>query len=1765
MSWFGDVGNFFKNTWENITPWEEEREKKRKQTERAKQPSQPNATPKPKPTDILNHNNNQTNNFLNPFEPKQNQNNPFNLNFTANKTKVDDLTTQVNGQTVAKAPQPDKKVTDKIPGYNVMSPDAQKRAVANLPNSTEAKLERVKSQIDANKKKQKNTKKSAEVLGNIPVVSTGANLATWLTSLAGKATGNKEMEERASNARNMINLGMTNKEIEDLDDEQEGKIRTVGNIVSALSPLDIFGATSLLKAPIIAGGKQALKEGIKSEAGKEILKDSLKETGKQYGKHVAAGAAIGGAIDPALQAYIKDGQVDWSSVPSSMLQGGLWAAAIPEFAGKARLTTKMARGGVLTSDDSSAINKALNEAEDATKSYAPLDENTKTKVATLEEQSKKTPQPEGTTRLYQGTVNGTPSPNYFDNINQLSNYVNGRDDELRFIDVPTSQAQRVAGKKGEAGVYEIKEPELNQQLTNNKNEMEAPVTKAQEQVADQKAQQAEQNSVKQGGMDYDDMMARLQQRRETGQPAEDTRAGSIQKEAPIDYSDAGLEQRLGATGLSQADVNNLTTQYGMTKQEWQVLLNRVGDMSKANSKPAVIASELQKMRSEPMHGQTKAALNNNVTQTEGGAVVDTPVGKTNTETGETIDETPELTATKPLQEAIARATAIVEDLDESVRKMGLDPEDLRRKKQAANRGEYEMTDIEQAASVIHTQRLNEARQVLADAGLEFDGSQMHYTPQVREGEAGLPSTREELTNFGYGNKRQNAIPLDELDYSNLAEIDYIVKAENKDLVIADSIQRAAEVDGRPVTPESVQAATKQTMDLQNKIGEAKGSEKVVKNDTVSDLNQIGKNEGYTQELNPTKAGMISQEPREMLTRAGLYDRGFVQYDNAAGYANEFTKQVIDNNIPPQQLAEALTQSIRKAMPDAEQSTVNEAVEGTMRRIENRKLEGQDIMPQVMGAFRSVSKAELFRIGKTTSFSDKKMQAVVNEQMNARLLQDNYSKNFAQKFDSFIAQRINASLRGMNVVSAAFELGDVANILSNYGVKNIKNAKFGFGKVDGDPLGMSKRYGEADPHFLSSDLPQVSKLNEVWSDESTNILQKIKRSYDTGENKLLIFRYVEQYKTELFFRQADNYWRGRGLEGSELVNQVQKDYLDTMLPNKIVTANRIIGKMPKSLTQYLNWSVQATKRLGRTIGGGNEAGVFRDMSRGSRIARGVSTELVPKVAAAAVLGVPIQQILGMRDWTGATDGDFSGIDEEDKTALDNVMSYVGMSPALGFVSNLYYAGRREGEAIEDSEKGNPNWLGEALSAESTKLIPFYTQIKKSLGVQDAVDEGFFENQDGRVQFDAPDAGSLSHLLGLVTGKTYMRENRDYGDNPDLLSVLQGKAGLGDLLTHNQTVDNLMQTLGFDTARDYQRPVTDNEFTVGKDEAGDALEFNYNEWVKEGYAKSQEIGEQRLGDAKAYNEVYDKLRRENPEAYEAYNEIMSNNDLVSPEYWSALTGTNSEGDFDLTLVKMIGDRKKEVAKSSGKPNSYDPMYDLPDDQLRSLLQLKSTATGDDLALRNILYKTDWYGKYTDDRSAYYDGMPEGTNDEGFEQTPRVKEWNTYNDQLTELSMFKDKETAAAFPYHSAYKQAEAAFEKKNKGKDFYGSAERDSWMAQYQDGYYDEKDSLDSAKLALINQMRVIEGFPPMSEDEYTQATEVADTSGDGGGGGGYSKKGGGEYTPLPNVSNDFTWQYMADTLKSSKVRAFKPNTKVGRRTNSKKSLGAKARGGDTYTV
>ena len=680
------------------------------------------------------------------------------------------------------------------------------------------------------------------------------------------------------------------------------------------------------------------------------------------------------------------------------------------------------------------------------------------------------------------------------------------------------------------------------------------------------------------------------------------------------------------------------------------------------------------------------------------------------------------------------------------------------------------------------------------------------------------------------------------------------------------------------------------------------------------------------------------------------------------------------------------------------------------------------------------------------------------------------------------------------------------------------------------------------------------MDKIWQDPKTSVRSKVWQSYRAIENKLLFFRYIEQHKTEMFFRAAEADYVKKGYTGAKLVDAVMEDYYKTMLPHTMLTANRVIGKFPKVTTQYLNWSVQATKRLGRTVSGSDKGGRFANMTRAERVASGTLTELVPKVTTAALLGVPVMQILGMRDFTGATTGDFSGIPDEEKKAADKIVQGLSLSPILSMGAAYYFANRRNEVADKrkaagetyNAERKPENTVGAVTKKNAEMLIPFKTQINKTMGVLDATtanipdvnipevkvagrqiisaqnltgkNRGYFENKEGKVQTEGPSGASL--VTGLISGKSYTPQFKEYQDVPDLMSVIKGKNKPKDLITKNQTVSNVVQAMGGESTRNFKRPLSDD----------------YSEAYKNA---DKELRVGLLDGGRKWNSAIDNLKRSNKTAYNNY--ITSMEDHVTPEFWRKITGGTASANSDLTIFKMMGDRKKQLyadmtkaGKNSNNKYDYDPIYDLSDTQARQVLQQKSTATGDDLALRNVLYKEAWYKDYMNKQSEFYDKKPDG--DQEFKQTARVKEWNGYNDEYNALSGIKGDTLKKDYPLVWQLKQFEFGSQQ---SKDFL-KANYDTWKAQ--------RDALDEKKLAVINKMRNIEGQNPMSAEAYAQASHVEDTDGSDDSKKYYARKGSGSSGDSTKATYNIpkTGKPDVDTpnikVKKLATPSFKTNTK-----------------------
>lgn len=1336
-----------------------------------------------------------------------------------------------------------------------------------------------------------------------------------------------------------------------------------------------------------------------------------------------------------------------------------------------------------------------------------------------------------------------------------------RDDIVAMIDNQRGGDGAIAGSPTDFGTFHVtaRTPEdmagrgfndagvmtkeqLQKVVDDAKAKMNAPAENAQEVIPEVQAQAAEQaqGGQRNRGFDAEEMMATLQGRRDNYRAADEGTRAAMVRDAqaevqgePNPYTREAVYSDLQGAGLTPEDITRLTQQYNMNAADWRTVLNRVGDLSKARNKAAVIASDIQKMRA----GQTSAG------QIDNAAVA----ARRQAPQAEATPE-PRSSYEGNINEIRQQVTTMLQNVDEALQREGSSFEVLGRKIQEADRiGKApQLTEGEQLAYQAVRSELDKALEAAGQAGRLSDdvGQREWYLPQAKKDSTQIPQSMEDLynTGFGYQNARTNAIDLNELDYGYDPVIDYVVRGKASDQMVKQRIFDNIVTENPNVTREVAEQATEiqsKMIDDINKVTEDPRADGA-KIDTTGALKAKAEAVGIQRVDDNTKLSGVNLNTADRLQSVGQYFKGFYQYRFAQALAQDITS--------PQELPDVLKQMGLDAIPE---NRVNEIVQRTEYMIDNadRYLKNADERTVAAynqsvyaNAIRSAAKGNVEETLLRTNFTDPKTNALLNKEFNDMAIGYNKATTTVSKLGEVARRVMNNSMRNLNVNSFLNEMTDVVNVLDHFGVKSIPS----FSPLD--MMQTVRRYGLEGATDAFDNPDKAVEAFGVFRSGNKKALDGLFKAANTIDEKTALYHVAENYKAAVYLKAAEDFYIRRGLSGNQLRNAVISNFDRDMIPldhfsRVFATDNQAV----KLLTQYLDWNILNTRRQGLNLVGSKTGGIYDDLGRGGSVARNLAMNLAPRVGLGMVRGVPIITTLGLLDPLGIASQDYSGIQE--KNPIDVIVQTAGISPILSLASQFYMNYRQDEEAMKQYDGKPPedqrgDWLTRSLENTGRMFTPFGGQIKRTGDMVDVLDKGYSENKSGRVQYLAPE-NPLDILRGLVMGKGQTQEGREYSGTPDIFSVLAGDAAPTDLFTSNPSVEAFRTLLGEENVGDYLRPLTDSK------------NANYSDAVKE--ATTRDAQEALLAGGRQYNEYMDNLRKNNPEAYNNYMETFETGNFVSPEFWRQIVGGNADGQIDLATFHMMSDRKKQAAKDLGV--KYDPLYDLPDDRARAVLQQKSTATGDDIALRNILYKEQWYQDYMKASSEYYEDLPESTDADEFKQTERVKQWNKYNEQLSAFSTFNDPSLQAQFPYTAAYKAAEAEYEKKT-GQDFYGSQESKNWFANYGQGYMNEKDDLNAAKLQVINEMRAIEGFPPMSADAYEQATNIADTDGSGGG---YSGGGGGsEYDWIPEFYAGFKATDMPQGTQAKKVD-FKPNTGVGRRTNTKKSLGAKSSGGDKYTV
>ena len=922
-----------------------------------------------------------------------------------------------------------------------------------------------------------------------------------------------------------------------------------------------------------------------------------------------------------------------------------------------------------------------------------------------------------------------------------------------------------------------------------------------------------------------------------------------------------------------------------------------------------------------------------------------------------------------------------------------------------------------------------------------------YIPQQRPGQNGGENLFEgfRATKPGTENVRKNRIELEDLDYSPEVIGEYVTRYGDTKLYREERLARALAKNNPLVDEDTLADATRKLIEIQDKVNSVRtkigafgfGTRQQVDEagkfvDTAADMTDLGKQLGHQiDEIDVDPKGLTNGD-RINSVKIGnetLGDRlGLNQHRDAEVFAS---KQFVDSGGDREVLASMVEQRLREVY-----KLDDEAIEyatGGVSRIP-QSVPDEVVLARVTSTYRQAAKQQLMEELQHVDIKNVKLRKDVSGLTNQILREGTIENELSAKVVSKILQTQNAVFRKLNVSSALNELSDLNSFISVYGRKTailpdfstIK--EFGLGEIDAaiEPYLRQAAAGGSVPDILKS-------IN----------------------SKTNLYKFVEAYKAGVVATSAKNMYSAKGLTGDALAKAVLNDYRTLALPVDAFTKT-FLDNTPL-YTQYMTWGLRNIQKEGRLATGKISSGVLEDMTTKQRIARNAYANLPAKtvfwLSMNGLKGTAILTAFGMTDFTGLTNQDYSGIAEEDKSWFDRTTQFTNSSTTLSMMNSIVQAYEKEQlkEKYKDADY-NPYETTNFGKDVANKYTPQF--IKNVTGTNDMLEKGYSENKAGRVQYEAP-TDWWNTTKSYLFGKGQTDNAREYG----------GREAIWDREGNpvSNAVDMAKEQLGLKDT-EYTRPLT--------------------ETYSEAYKQADEGARTAmLEGGRQFNKYLDDLKRDNKPAYDNYISAMDGNH-VNPEYWKTIAGGDSSKP-DLANFNMIKNRKKQEAKDLGK--KYDPLYDLTDEQARAVIQQKSVATGDDIALRNSLYKEKWYTDYQKKVKEFYDTKEETDSD--YETTQRVRDWYDLNDQYNGIrtTVTDDgKEPEWAKTYPTVYQQ------KLVSAKYGFDSDESKAFFKANGDAYSAEKDAYDASQLAIINKMRAIEGYPAMSAEQFEQVSKVVDT-------------------------------------------------------------------------
>lgn len=634
------------------------------------------------------------------------------------------------------------------------------------------------------------------------------------------------------------------------------------------------------------------------------------------------------------------------------------------------------------------------------------------------------------------------------------------------------------------------------------------------------------------------------------------------------------------------------------------------------------------------------------------------------------------------------------------------------------------------------------RQILPEGTGDITTTGASYSPNARPGSVGSSGSLSDDIDFYFSQKRTDAIPLEELDYSSTPLRNLGDQLINDKFKLPEQKALAKEM-ANAVDEGGIVSSGVEKMDIvdkMSKLGDAKQKSKIILDSATSRVKRLFSS---SEELYDNVKMPDGRTMNEAM--------GFSRYTNAEGLAYTINDEAGDDVIG------FLNNRYKDVPIDAKiKDKIVRNAEYRLDRLNPNNLTPDEILLQrhsiLSQAEKNIAREQLTEFLETITLVDKQLQKNLNYDAKRILLQDRANQSIAEKMvNGYLGVTYTGAL-GYNPMSA------LNNVLENKRVGSlfspaetataVKKAV-----IDSD---ITTRYGVHETK-VSDVLEQRGKAKAPRLWKPMGLFQKTEANKDA----ILLHAFEAKHKQT-------------GLTGTQLTEAVLKDF------NKYAIKYGQAGslgfnksKLGRLWGQFLQFTIKDLK-----ITGGKTLEAFGKKGADDATKLQAQKYLVKLGAQNVAIYLTLSAAIGT-SWEhvfGVTNP-IQGYDKENANLVDKIVRRVPGGPAVDMMKDMYLAVSEEmrNAKNEGRDISIDGVVNNQIKKDAALFVPGGNQfLNKTGGFLADQQRGYNENQQGRARFESS-KDPLNIARGLVLGRYSTDNAREYFGSSGIAGDLTGRGG------------------------------------------------------------------------------------------------------------------------------------------------------------------------------------------------------------------------------------------------------------------------------------------------------------------------------------------------------------------------------------------------------